>query len=128
LLVQQFNKAATEAKRKFGSDDFARIETGRLRLKQEDKAAIPTTVTNLQKVIDSSMPSMRIENLLMEVDKLTGFSRHFVPVQQHNTRPNSFYKTLLAAIILQATNLGVVSMSSSLKSVTVDRLRNVLQF
>ena len=128
LLVQQFHKAAAEAERKFGSDDFSRIENGRLRLKQEDKTAIPITVMNLQKVIDSSMPSIRIENLLMEVDKITRFTHHFVPVQQHNTRPNGFYKTLLAAIISQATNLGVVSMSSSIKDVTVDMLRNVLQF
>ncbi|HPO40858.1 MAG TPA: Tn3 family transposase [Bacteroidales bacterium] len=128
ILVKQFDKAAAEAGGKFGSDDFARMENGRLRLKHEDKAAIPITVINLQKVIDSSMPSIRIENLLMEVDKLTRFSRHFVPIQQHNTRPNSFYKTLLAAIISQATNLGVVSMSSSVKDVTVDMLRNVLQF
>jgi TnpA family transposase len=128
LLVQQFNKAVEIADKNFGADDFARIEHGALRLKHDDKAAIPPTVVNIQKAIDSSMPSIRIENLLMEVDKLTNFSRHFVPVQQHNSRPGSFYKTLLATIISQATNLGVVSMSSSVKGITIDMLRHLLQF
>jgi TnpA family transposase len=64
----------------------------------------------------------------MEVDQLTGFSRHFVPVQHHGSRPRHFYKTLLAALISQATNLGVVSMSASVKDISVDMLRHVLQF
>jgi TnpA family transposase len=72
------------------------------------------------------MPFIRIEQLLMEVDKLTGFSRHFIPVQKHGSRPKNFYKTLIAAIISQATNLGVVSMSASVEGVSVDMLRYVL--
>ena len=64
----------------------------------------------------------------MEVDRQTGFSRHFIPVQQHQSRPANFYKTLIAALISQATNLGLVAMSASVKGVTVDMLRHVLQF
>jgi TnpA family transposase len=66
--------------------------------------------------------------LLMEVDRQTGFSRHFVPVQQHHSRPTNFYKTLIAALISQATNLGLVAMSTSVKGVSVDMLRHVLQY
>jgi TnpA family transposase len=128
VLTQHFDKSAREAETKFGIDDFARIEHGHLRLRHDDKANIPFSVTHLQKTIDSFMPTIRIENLLMEVDRLTNFTRHFTPVQQHNTRPRGFYKTLLAAIISQATNLGVVSMSSSVKDISVDMLRHVLQF
>jgi len=74
------------------------------------------------------MPSIRIENLLKEVDQAINFSRHFQPIQQRNIRPDNFYKTLLAAIISQATNLGVVAMSKSVKDISVDMLRNMLQF
>ena len=38
------------------------------------------------------------------------------------------YKTLIAALISQATNLGVVAMSTSVNDVSVDMLRHVLQF
>jgi len=64
---------------------------------------------------------------LMDVDHLTHFSRHFTPVHGHAARPPQFYRTLLAALISQATNLGVVSMSASVQGLTVDMLRRVLQ-
>ena len=62
----------------------------------------------------------------MKVDQLTHFSRHFTPLQNSQARPPHFYRTLLAALISQATNLGVVSMSASVKDTTVDMLRHVL--
>ena len=72
------------------------------------------------------MPFIRIEQLLMQVDKQTGFSRHFVPIQRHGSKPKNFYKTMISAIIAQATNLGVVSMSASVKDISVNMLRHIL--
>jgi TnpA family transposase len=126
VLTQQFHEASDLAKQRFASDDFAEIQDGKLKLKRYDKIALPPSVPLLQKVIESRLPSIRIEQLLMEVDRLTGFSRHFTPVQGHQSRPPHFYKTLMAALISQATNLGVVSMSASVKDITVDMLRHVL--
>lgn len=74
------------------------------------------------------MPTIRIEQLLTEVDKETNFSLHFEPLQRHQSRPKSFYKTLIAALISQATNLGVVAMSASVKGISVDMLRHLQQF
>jgi TnpA family transposase len=85
-------------------------------------------MTNAQKAIDASLPTIRIEQLLLEVDQQTRFSRHFTPIQEHHSRPPHFYKTLLAAIISQATNLGVVSMSASVKDTTVEMLRRALHY
>jgi TnpA family transposase len=62
----------------------------------------------------------------MEVDHLTGFSSHFTPIQGYQARPPQFYKTLLAALMSQATNLGVVSMSASVQGLSIDLLRHVL--
>jgi len=126
VLTQQFHEASDRAKKRFEFDDFAEIQDGKLKLKRYDKIALPPSVAILQKVINSRLPLIRIEQLLMEVDQLTGFSRHFTPVQGHQSRPPHFYKTLMAALISQATNLGVVSMSASVKDITVDMLRHVL--
>ena len=127
-LILQFQQAVGEAEKLFGLGTFAEIKEGKLKLKKDDKADIPEAVIKLQKVIDTSMPPIRIEQLLMEVDQKTNFSRHFLPVQQHHARPKNFYKTLISAVISQATNLGVVSMSASVKDVSVDMLRHVLQY
>jgi TnpA family transposase len=127
VLTHQFHEASALAKTRFAFDDFATIEDGKLKLKRDDKIALPPAVTALQKVINARLPLIRIEHLLMEVDLLTGFSRHFTPVQGHQARPPHFYKTLMAALISQATNLGAVSMSASVKGLSVDMLRHVLQ-
>jgi TnpA family transposase len=127
-LTQQFQEGIIAAKKQFNRDKFAQIENYRLKLNRDDKAPIPDTVTRLQRVIDTSMPPIRIEQLLMEVDRRTGFSRHFTPIQGHHARPKHFYKTLMATLISQATNLGVVSMSASVKDLSVDMLRHALHF
>jgi TnpA family transposase len=128
ILAHQFHDATALAKEHFEHDTFAEIRDGRLKLKRDDKAALPAAVTTVQKAIDASLPTIRIEQLLLEVDQQTRFSRHFTPIQDHRSRPPHFYRTLLAAIISQATNLGVVSMSASVKDTTVDMLRHVLHY
>lgn len=128
VISAQFHESVSEAKKRFGLDNFAEINNGRLKLKRDDKLDVPDKVSHLQKVIDAHMPTIRIEQLLMEVDQMTHYSRHFVPIQHHQSRPKAFYKSLMAAIISQATNLGVVSMSASVKGVTVDMLRHILQY
>lgn len=127
ILPQQFHEAIDRANENFLSDDFAEIKDDKLRLKRYDKVAVPPMVTTLQKVIDARLPSIRIEQLLMEVDQLTHFSRHFTPIQGQS-KPTQFYKTLMATLISQATNLGVVSMSASVKGLTIDMLRRVLRY
>ena len=127
-LAQQFNQAGTLAKQRFTQDRFATIEHGRLKLKRDDKMGIPPAVRTLQKVIDARLPSIRIEQLLTDVDRLTQFSRHFTPIANHHSKPSHFYRTLMAGLISQATNLGVVSMSASMKDMSVDRLRHVLHY
>ncbi|MEL6455735.1 MAG: Tn3 family transposase [Cyanobacteria bacterium J06623_5] len=126
VLPQQFNDAVAKASTQFPFDDFAEIHDGRLKLKRYDKVDVPPEVSHLQKVISARLPTIRIEQLLIEVDQLTHFSRHFVPVQGHQSKPAHFYRSLMATIISQATNLGIVAMSASVKGTTVDMLRHVL--
>ena len=106
---------------------FAQIQGGKLQLKRYDQVPVPASVTTLQKVVDARLPMIRIEQLLLEIDRSTNFSRHFTPVSGHQSRPIHFYRTLMATLISQATNLGVVSMSASVQGTTVDMLRHVLR-
>ncbi len=127
-LIEQFNNNVKTAISKFDDDDFATIIDGKLKLKRDDKLAEDPKVKQLQKVIDANMPFIRIEELLMQVDEMTGFTQHFKPIAGHSSKPKQFYKTLIAAIVSQATNLGVVAMSASMKDTSVDKLRHVLHY
>jgi TnpA family transposase len=126
-LETQFHKAIKESKIQFKNDKFARIENGKLKLGRDKKTDIPNQVKKLQATIDSSLPMIRIENLLMEVDNEIGFTKHFIPLQKHQSRPEHFYKTLISAILSQATNLGIVAMSSSVEDISIDMLRHTLK-
>jgi hypothetical protein len=111
-LTQQFHEAATLAHQQFALDTFAEIHHGHLKLKREDKAPVPDAVPRLQRVIDASLPPIRIEHLLMEVDHLTHFSRHL----RHygvSSPTSAVLQNLAGHLISQATNLGVVAMSAS---------------
>jgi TnpA family transposase len=128
ILHHFFDEQATKALENFKQGEFASIVDGKLKLKRNDKLAEDPKVKRLQKVIDSSMPFIRIEELLMEVDRQTRFTQHFKPIAGHASKPKDFYKTLIAAIVSQATNLGIVSMSASMKNTSVDKLRHVLRY
>ena len=125
-LIEEFCRSTAKSEKRFGLDPFAEIRERRLIFKRDDTKPHATD-RRLQKAINASLHQVRIEDLLMEVDRLTGFSRHFVPLQKHQARPPDYYKTLLAAIISQATNLGVVSMSASVAGISIDMLRHVLK-
>jgi len=127
LLTQQFNETTSLARKNFEVDNFSDIQDSKLKLKRYDKLPLPASVATLQKVIDTRLPSIRIEQLLKEVDQLTSFTKHFTPVQSHQSTPPHFYKTLMAALISQATNLGVVLMSASVEGTSVDMLRHVMR-
>ncbi len=125
-LESNFHKSFKESKIKFTGDNFARIENGKLKLSRDKKTDISDKVKKLQATINSGLPMIRIENLLMEVDAEIGFTKHFTTFQKHQARPPNFYKTLISAILSQATNLGIVAMSSSVEDISVDMLRYVL--
>ena len=126
FLTDKLTQSSQQATARFGQDAFAQIQNGKLTLKAYERLEVPSTVEQLQRVLEASLPAIRIEQLLMEVDRHTRFSAHFVPLQQHQSRPPHFYKTLMAAILSQATNLGVIAMGASVEGISVDMLRHVL--
>ncbi|APC96158.1 Tn3 family transposase [Francisella tularensis subsp. novicida] len=125
-LVNSFNNELAECLKLWNKDDFATIINGQLKLKRKDKLIVSDEVEKIQKLIESGLPPIRIEQLLIDIDKVTGFSKYFTPIQGHKSRPNNFYKTLIAAIISQATNLGIQATSASVPGITVDMLRHVI--
>ena len=105
-IIINFNNKLLEYLKYWGNDDFANIINGQLKLRRKDKLIVSDEVEKIQKIIESNLTPIRIEQLLIEIDKVAGFSKFFTPVQGHKSRPDNFYKTLIAAIISQATNLG----------------------
>jgi TnpA family transposase len=126
-LVANYRTALKKAQINFANNDFAEIVNGKLKLKRDDKLERSKEIDRLQQTINSSLPKIRIEQLLMEVDQELKFTKHFIPLQKSKKHPEHFYKTLMAAIVSMATNLGVVTMANSTANITVDKLRYAIQ-
>jgi TnpA family transposase len=57
------------------------------------------------------LPEVDLADLLIEVDGWTGFTRHLVPLSGNRSRSGELPRVLYAAIVAQATNLGLTGMA-----------------
>jgi hypothetical protein len=87
-------------------------------LKAED---LPVSAQNLQQLIGKGLPQIDLSELLMEMDKLTGFSYALTHAGGNNSRSPETQKYLYAAILAQATNLGLSRMAT-IANLSYDRL------
>lgn len=126
-IVKQFNESVLLAKQRLPLDNFAKIEDGRLVFKRDDKLERSASVDKLQKTISSTVPKIRIEDLLIEVDKEIGFSKCFKALTTDKPIANNGYKILMGAIMALAINLGIVAKANSTDDITVDNLYDMIQ-
>jgi TnpA family transposase len=124
-LKTHYHDAVNQATKQWGKDGFAQIKKGKLKLNKPDKLMVPDEVKDLQKAIAAYLPKIKIEQLLLEVDHMTGFSRHFTAIHGQNSKPPKFYKTLMASLLSQATNIGIGTMQDCTLDISVDMMRHI---
>ena len=78
-------------------------------LKAED---LPTSSQALQQLIGQHLPQIDLSELLIEIDKLTGFSHALVHAGGKSWSNQEDQKYLYAAILAQACNLGLARMAT----------------
>jgi TnpA family transposase len=78
-------------------------------LKAED---LPDSAHSLQQLINKGLPHIDLSELLMEMDKLIGFSYALTHAGGNASRSSETRKYLYAAILAQATNLGLSRMAT----------------
>jgi hypothetical protein len=82
-------------------------------------------VRHLRATIKASMPRVRIEDLLQDVDEWCGFTRAFQPLSGYEPHGADISRPLLAAVIAHGTNLGLAAMAQSVDALTADRLQDI---
>ncbi len=125
-LKEQFLSTIHAARINYKKDDFAEIKNEKLKLRKKDALEESPEVVRLQKILSSSLPKIKIEQLLIEVDQITGFSRNFMPIHKQKSQPANFYKTLMASLLSQATNIGISAMQDCTINITSDMIRYVM--
>jgi TnpA family transposase len=127
-LMREFDEAAGIAASGMNKNPFASVVNGRLKLHTRDALPISAEVKSLRGLIESSLPRVRIEDLLREVDTETQFTRAFRPLGGYEPRSERVYPALLAALIAHGTNLGIAAMGQSAQGITVDMLQHVTRW
>jgi TnpA family transposase len=123
-LEAELEKTVTQTEAGLSGNPFASVKDGRLKLKRKDALPISPGVARLRRVIESSLPRVRIEDLLRDVDRRCAFSRAFQPLSGYESRPENIDSTLLALLIAHGTNLGIAAMGQSAQGITVDMLQH----
>ena len=123
-ITAEFDQAARAAERGLPSNRFAAVRDGRLKLKRRDALPIPRTLLQLRATIGASLPRVRIEDLLQDVDEWCGFTRAFQPLGGYQPRDADLPRSLLATLIAHGTNLGLAAMSQSVDSLTAATLQD----
>ena len=123
-LGAEFEQAARAAERGMLSNRFAEIRDGRLKLKRRDALPIPHVLHELRATISASLPRVRIEDLLQDVDEWCGFTRAFQPLGGYQPRGGDLHRSLLATLIGHGTNLGLAAMSQSVDTLTAEALQD----
>jgi TnpA family transposase len=124
-LRAELDQATHDLASGLASNPFASLNGDRLQYKRIDGDDEPASVRELRRVVETHLPRIRIEDLLMEVDSWCGFSRELVPLGGHQPRIDNFYAALLAALVAHGTNLGIATMAQSTKGLSVETLHHV---
>lgn len=104
---------------------FAGIDQGQVRLHRPDTLPLSPDVRRLRHEIESRMPRVRIEDILLDVDRRCGFTRAFRPLAGCEPRPRDTYRALLATLIAHGTNLGLTAMGDSVEDLTAADLQQI---
>jgi hypothetical protein len=115
LLAREIGSAATVFVDGLATNGFARIDQGQLSLTRPDALTVTAELRSLRRLIESRMPRIRLEDVLLDVDRGCGFTRAFRPLAGYEPRGTDTYRTLLATLIAHGTNLGLTAMGSSVE-------------
>ena len=124
-LREQFDSVAKKASTELPNNSFAKIENEKLVLSKDDALYISPEVKKLRKLIRSSLPMVRIEQLLAEVDKISKFTSALVPLESINGSAPK--KAIYAAIIAHGTNIGLYGMGHSAVGLSTEMIKNASQ-
>jgi hypothetical protein len=106
-LKAVFNKTITIVNKRFPSNEWAEIKAKKLLLSRIDPIELPPEIARNKKVITSQMPSIKIQDLLIELDRICPYTQHFTHLGgQQTSCGKNFRKHLFAAFLAEGCNLG----------------------
>lgn len=119
LLKEQFEKVSGMLER----DEIpeVKLQDGKLNIARLDKD-VPEFIESLSQRIYNLVPRVKITELLLEVDAMTGFSQSFRHQMKGHAPQNT--EAILSVLLAQATNMGYANMADALPNLSAKQLQN----
>jgi hypothetical protein len=114
-VEEQLNTALLEVEPLLAAGDgpVRLTERGELVVSRLPAEDVPDEVEKVRLGLVELLPRTPITELLIEVDRWTGFSDHLVHASGKATRDNALRQQLYAAILAQACNFGITAMAEA---------------
>lgn len=123
-LDAESHQGLTRFTEELSGNRFATITNGELKLGRMEAAN--DSENPARSFLETVLPKIRIEDLLLDVHRKCGFLNQFTPLEGMQARPSDKHeRILLAALIAHGTNLGIAAMGNSAKGITVDELSHM---
>lgn len=123
-LGEEFDSLTIKLNGELAGNKFVTIRDGQLRLSRSEAVGTGKQLIHLRQLIEGSLPKIRIERLLADVDQVTGFSKELRPLGGYEPRGENIHQVLMASGIAHGTNLGIAGMGHSAEGITADMLQN----
>ncbi len=122
-LIVEYHETSGRTESGLSTNKIITIEGDSFKVKREEPISEPKETALLRQQIEAKSEKIRIERLLMEIDRLCRFSEALKPLGKNQLE--RYYQALMAAIVAHGTNLGIVAMGNSTNNITVDMLQRI---
>jgi TnpA family transposase len=95
------------------ANEELRLEEGAIVVSPLKAKEKPDSAVRLEEMIASRLPQVELSQLVMEVDRWTGFQQHFHHASGQKTRLSDFSTHLYASLLAQSSNMGFARMAQS---------------
>ncbi len=85
----------------------------KLPTRADEALDVSKDVRELRRAIETHMPEIGIEDVLVEVDRRCRFTRELTPLGTYTPRVENLYPALLATLLAHGTNMGVAQMAQA---------------
>jgi Domain of unknown function (DUF4158)/Tn3 transposase DDE domain len=109
-----------------GNQELMINEKGEPSLKKLKAKAQPAGLLELEEALHAKIPERHLLDVLVRIERLTGFSRHLGPLSGNEPKRDDAWERQLLAIFTYATNLGPHQMARHLRgTLNADQIAHV---
>jgi hypothetical protein len=127
-LTREYYEALNSFKENIAQNPFVNLKNGRLALHKDPPLEVDPHIATLRSAIEQSMPhGLPIEKLLEIVDRHIDFTGTLIEKSRNGYKWRGQKHVLRAAILSQATNIGITGMARAAKGMSSIMLADAIR-